>query len=67
MPTYASEYKQNWSHDTRQVGMVLERMTYAVKSLQSHCIHMMCDWSRVFSEFRLYGIPYVFLNTVYSV
>ncbi len=23
--------------------------------------------TRVFSEFRLYGIPYVFLNAVYSV
>jgi hypothetical protein len=22
---------------------------------------------RVFSEFRLYGIPYVFLNSVYSI
>jgi hypothetical protein len=26
-----------------------------------------CDGDRVFSEFRLNGIPYVFFNSVYSV
>ncbi len=34
---------------------------------QGENVFLMSNITRVFSEFRLYGIPYFFLNSVYSV
>ncbi len=38
-----------------------------VHNIKSGGVVVFFDMNRVFSEFRFYGIPYVFLNSVYSL